>query len=209
MTGTLGLQGARRLILASASHGRAKILKDAGLVFDTRPAAIDEAAVKEALAGDGAAPGPDDLAEILARTKAETVSAAYPDALVIGADQVLSESGEIFSKPEDTDAARRTLLRLSGKSHVLHTAVAVAEQGRTVWHAADTAELTMRPLSPQFIGRYLAAAGGRVCQSVGAYQIEALGIHLFARIKGDYFTILGLPLLPLLGLLRERNIVDA
>lgn len=207
MTKALVLENAPRLILASASQGRAQILRDVGLDFEIRPADIDESAVRQALAVKDSEVEAADVAEILARTKAERISAENPDALVIGADQVLSLEGKIFEKPKDMNEARETLFELSGKSHTLHAAISVAEQGNTVWHVTDHAVLTMRVLSPEFVGRYLAAAGDRVCQSVGAYQIESFGLHLFDTIEGDYFTILGLPLLPLLRVLRERKII--
>lgn len=207
MIATFQLDIAKNLILASASQGRAQILRDAGLVFEIKPANVDESAIREIFAAGGTAPDPIDVAEILARTKAETISADYPDALVIGADQVLSVEGRIFEKPIDMDAARETLLQLSGKVHLLHAALSIAVAGETIWHTTDRAALTMRAISPEFIGRYLAAAGKQVCQSVGAYQLESLGSHLFERIDGDYFTILGLPLLPLLQVLRERKII--
>ena len=207
MISALQLETAPHLILASVSNSRAQILRDAGLVFEIKPANVDESAIREILAAGGAAPDPIDVAEILARTKAETISADYPDALVIGADQVLSVEGKIFEKPKDMEAARETLLRLSGNTHLLHAALSIAVAGETIWHTSDRAALTMRALSPEFIGRYLAAAGKQVCQSVGAYQLESLGSHLFERIDGDYFTILGLPLLPLLQVLRERKII--
>jgi septum formation protein len=202
-------RNAPELVLASASASRRQLLEAAGLSFRVVPAEIDEAAVREAvLTGDDSIL-PADIAEILARAKAEEVSERHPEALVIGGDQVLALDGRIFEKPAGMAAARDSLLALRGKTHQLHGAVVLAEQGETTWSHLDTAHMTMRASTPEFIGRYLAAAGERVCQSVGAYQLEALGVHLFERIEGDYFTILGLPLLPLLAELRSRGVIEA
>jgi septum formation protein len=193
------------LILGSASASRAALLKGAGLDFTTEPAGVDEDAIRKVLArGNGS--GPADVAEVLARAKAETVSERNPGALVIGADQVLSAGARLFEKPGDMEAARATLLALQGKTHQLHSAVALARGGTVNWAHVETASLTMRALTPKQIGRYLSAAGEAALASVGAYQLEALGAHLFDKIEGDYFTILGLPLLPLLARLREEDV---
>jgi len=203
------LQGGRPpLILASASKSRARILEAAGLAFVVEPPGLDEQATREALGGEEGL-GPHDLAEVLARAKAEAVSELAPQAYVIGGDQVLAQGEKIFTKPDDMEAARRQLLDLSGKQHTLHTAVAVATNGNTVWAETTTATLTMRTLSPEFIGRYLAAAGEEVLNSVGAYQIESFGAQLFERIEGDYFSILGLPLIPLLDTLRREAVIES
>lgn len=201
------LQGDTELVLASASPSRAALLSAAGLSFETRPAHLDEAAMRQALSANGQGPEPVDVAEILASAKAQTVSEARPSALVIGGDQVLALDGEILAKPANMDEARATLLKLRGKTHHLHAAVCVARGGEILWTHTDTAALTMRALSPKFIGIYLAAAGENVLSSVGAYQLESLGVHLFADIRGDYFTILGLPLLPLLDCLRREGAI--
>jgi septum formation protein len=199
------LQGGRPpLILASASKSRARILEAAGLAFIVEPPGLDE---RQALGGEEAL-APHDLAEVLARAKAEAVSELAPKAYVIGGDQVLAQGGRIFTKPDDMEAARRQLLDLSGKQHTLHTAVAVATKGETIWAETTAATLTMRTLSPEFIGRYLAAAGEEVLNSVGAYHIESLGAQLFERIEGDYFSILGLPLIPLLDTLRREAVIE-
>jgi septum formation protein len=202
------LQGGRPpLILASASKSRARILEAAGLAFIVEPPGLDEQAMRQALGGEEAL-APHDLAEVLARAKAEAVSELAPKAYVIGGDQVLAQGGRIFTKPDDMEAARRQLLDLSGKQHTLHTAVAVATKGETIWAETTAATLTMRTLSPEFIGRYLAAAGEEVLNSVGAYHIESLGAQLFERIEGDYFSILGLPLIPLLDTLRREAVIE-
>jgi len=202
------LQGGRPpLILASASKSRARILEAAGLAFIVEPPGLDEQAMRQALGGEEAL-APHDLAEVLARAKAEAVSELAPKAYVIGGDQVLAQGRRIFTKPDDMEAARRQLLDLSGKQHTLHTAVAVATKGETIWAETTAATLTMRTLSPEFIGRYLAAAGEEVLNSVGAYHIESLGAQLFERIEGDYFSILGLPLIPLLDTLRREAVIE-
>lgn len=195
------------IVLASSSPTRQRLLKSAGLDFTAVPALVDEDVVRETLTADGEMVEPGDMAEILARAKAEDVSARYPDAVVIGADQVLSCGDELFNKPGMMEAARETLLALRGRTHQLHSAVVIAENGETVWTFVDTADMTMRDFSAIFLGRYLALAGDDVLDSVGAYQLEGPGIQLFERIEGDFFTILGLPLLPLLSELRRRKVI--
>jgi septum formation protein len=199
----------RRLILASGSRTRRELLAAAGLEFAVVPAEVDEAAVREALVAGGGEIEPADIAEVLARSKAEGVGAHHPDCLVIGADQVLACDGRLYAKPVDMEDARRTLLELGGRTHQLHSAVALADGPQIVWSTTETAHLTMRTLSPAFVGSYLAAVGELACESVGAYQLEGRGIQLFERIEGDYFTILGLPLLPLLAEFRARGVIDA
>ncbi|HWM32406.1 MAG TPA: Maf family protein [Methyloceanibacter sp.] len=202
------LQGGRPpLILASSSKIRALLLEAAGLAFIVEPPGLDESIMRQAVGGERLL-SPSDVAEVLARAKAEAVSDLARPAYVIGADQVLTFGDTVLSKPDSMEAARRQLLDLRGKSHTLHTSVALATNGATVWAETHTATLTMRKLSPEFIGRYLAAAGEEVLSSVGAYQIESLGIQLFDRIEGDYFTILGLPLLPLLAALRREGVIE-
>lgn len=194
------------IILASASRSRRALMTGAGISARTEPADINETAIRTALQRSSeTAPG--DIAEILARAKAETISEAKHEAIVIGADQVLELDGEIFEKPPDMDAARKTILALRGKTHQLHASVAVARAGEAVWAHTATAHMTMRDFDAEFVGRYLSAAGEGVLGSVGAYQLEGVGVHLFSGIDGDYFTILGLPLLPLLDYLRGEGIV--
>ena len=195
------------LILASGSKSRARVLEVAGLAFIVEPPGLDEAVMRQAVGGKGSL-SPHDVAEVLARAKAEAVSDLAPKAYVIGGDQVLALGDTIFSKPDSMEAARRQLLDLSGKTHTLHTAVAVATDGETIWAETTIATLTMRKLSPEFIGRYLAAAGEEVLSSVGAYQLESLGVQLFEKIDGDYFSILGLPLIPLLDTLRREGVIE-
>jgi len=194
------------LVLASASRARRALLENAGVAFEAVPAALDERAAEKPLLDAGAPP--DDIAAALAMAKALAVSEGRPGDLVIGADQVLAFQGERLVKPEDMEAARRQLLRLSGETHTLHTAVAAARGGEVLWQHAEAAHLTMRQLPPAFIGRYLAAVGPQALESVGAYQLEGRGVQLFERIDGDFFAILGLPLLPLLEFLRGEGIVE-
>jgi septum formation protein len=196
------------IVLASASKVRARLLQGAGLDITVRPAPIDEAVVKEAVRADSGALPAGDLAAILAQAKAVSVSEADPESLVIGADQVLSLDDRIFDKPFSLDEARDNLVVLRGRTHILHTAVACARGGEVLWHHQSDASLTMREFSNEFLGRYLATAGDAVLASVGAYQLEGPGAHLFSHIDGDYFTILGLPLLPLLAFLRQNGFVD-
>jgi nucleoside triphosphate pyrophosphatase len=196
------------LVLASTSKTRARLLEAAGLSFTAQAPGLDEASMREAIAGEQTL-DPHDVAEILARAKAEAVSDLAQDAYVVGGDQVLAFENQILSKPENMEAARTRLLDLNGKTHQLHTAVAIAIKGGTTWSYTDVATLTMRKLSPEFIGHYLAAAGENVLGAVGAYQIESLGIQLFEKIEGDFFSILGLPLLPLLDTLRREGVIES
>jgi len=194
------------LLLASASPFRRKMLEAAGVPFRVVPAEVDESALKRSLAGKVA---PEGLAEALAAAKAEAVSGKFPADLVIGADQVLALGDETFGKPHDLIAARAQLERLRGRTHQLLSAVALARGGRIVWSKVDTASLTVRELSAAFLDEYLARCGERLLGIAGAYEIEGLGIQLFDRVEGDYFTIVGLPLLPLLAELRARAMVQA
>jgi septum formation protein len=190
------------MILASTSKSRSRLLEAAGLAFIVEPPGLDEATMRQAISGERSL-DPHDVG-----AKAEAVSDLAPQACVIGGDQVLALGKTILSKPDSMEAARRQLLDLSGKTHTLHTAVAVATNGETLWAETMVATLTMRKLTPQFIGRYLAAAGEEVLGSVGAYQLESLGVQLFEKIDGDYFSILGLPLIPLLDTLRREGVIE-
>ena len=193
------------LILASGSSVRARLLSEAGVAFRREVAAVDEAEIKTTLKAEGA--NATMAAETLAELKAQRVSRRHPEALVIGADQILDCDGTWFDKPADAAAARATLLALRGRSHLLLSSVAVVRGGERLWHRNERAALLMREFSDAFLDAYLAAAGETALQSVGAYQLEGLGAQLFARIDGDYFTILGLPLLPLLDFLRNHGLV--
>lgn len=195
------------IILASGSRTRHDMLKAAGIAFTVIPANIDEDAVRESLAADEGDVDAADVAEILARTKGEEVSGQNSDSLIIAADQTLSMNNEIFSKPASLEEARETLVRLRGAEHFLHTAVVLAEDGEVTWSYVETARLKMRQFSSEYLSDYMLRAGAGVCQSVGAYQIEALGLQLFEEVDGNYFTILGLPMLPLLAELRRRGVI--
>ena len=193
------------LILASASAARAALLRRAGVAFNIAPAAINEAEIKAAFRGERR-PGAE-CANALAEAKALRVARRHQGALVIGADQMLVRGDEWFDKPADRAAARAQLLALRGKRHDLLSAVCVVRDGERLWHFVDRAALTMRAFSDEFLDDYLDRAGADVLGAVGAYQIEALGAQLFARIEGDHFAILGLPLLPLLDFLRAHGVV--
>lgn len=202
---------AHNLILASASSVRRSLLENVGLNFEIQPAHIDERAVQQAFEDENAKEGqiadPGDIAQILAVTKAQSVSAEH-EGYVIGADQVLALDNRLFEKPKTLEEAQDTLFLLRGKTHTLYSSVCVASGGEVKWHYADQAHMKMRTFSPEFVGRYLALCGERVCDSVGAYQLEGPGLQLFSEIRGDYFTILGLPMLPLLAYLRQAELID-
>ncbi|MEM7226844.1 MAG: Maf family protein [Pseudomonadota bacterium] len=193
------------LVLASSSAPRRMILENAGLTFVTEPARVDEEQVRDSLEAEGASTP--QMAETLAELKAQKVSRRHPGALVIGADQMLDCEGRRFDKPRDMAEAKRHLQALSGKRHSLISAACVVRDGGRIWHSTTRAELTVRPLGDAFIEAYLAAIGQKALDSVGVYQLEGLGAQLFSRIEGDYFTILGLPLLPLLDLLRAHRVI--
>lgn len=195
------------LILASQSPFRRMLMENAGLAFSAEAAAIDERAVEAALSERN--PTPQEVAETLAVEKARDVAGRNPGALVIGSDQTLSLEGRVFHKPADMAEAKSHLLSMSGRTHELNCGVALVRDGETLWNHVSIARLTMRPLSEDFVDRHLARVGTRVLASVGAYQLEGEGVQLFERIDGDYFTILGLPLLPLLAKLRNLGAIDA
>lgn len=195
-----------KLILASSSPFRRMLMENAGLSFEAHPAEIDERAVEAPLEKAGAKP--DTVACILAKAKAEDVSARFPEALVIGSDQTMSLGDRVFHKPKDMADAANHLRALSATTHRLNSAIAIVRDGAVLWEHIDHAELTMRSLTEDFIARHLARVGKRALSSVGAYQLEGEGVQLFEKIEGDYFTILGLPMLPLLGKLREFGAID-
>jgi septum formation protein len=194
----------RELLLASASVFRRRLLEAAGVAFRVVPAHVDEAEIKARLASRVA---PAALAGALAAAKAEAVSARFPGSLAIGADQVLALGAQIIDKPRDPAEARAQLEHLRGQTHRLFTAAALAEDGRTVWRVGDSATLTMRQFTGEFVDDYLAQSGDAVCQMAGSYDIEGRGIQLLERVAGDHFAIIGLPLLPLLEELRARGVI--
>jgi len=191
------------IVLASASQARRALLTAAGLDLVVDPAAVDEGALKASLAAEGA--GPAAIAEALAELKASRVSSRHPGRLVIGADQILECDGRSFDKPANLAAARLQLSALRGRRHSLYSAALAMRDGHRLWHHVGRADLTMRAFSDSFLDSYLDRAGPAATASVGAYQLEGLGAQLFARIEGDYFIILGLPLLPLLEFLRAMG----
>jgi septum formation protein len=193
------------LVLASSSRSRQTMLRSAGVPFIADPATVDESAVKRDLAATKANPAT--VAETLAAMKADEVSRRHPEALVIGSDQMLACDGRWFDKPVDRASARTQLLDLGGRTHELISAVTVFRGNRPLWHHVDWASLTMRAFSEAFVDEYLDRVGDDALLSVGAYQVEGHGIQLFETIKGDVFTIMGMPLLPLLAFLRSQGIV--
>ncbi|MDX8539813.1 Maf-like protein [Mesorhizobium sp. M4B.F.Ca.ET.190.01.1.1] len=195
-----------KIILASGSPFRKAMLVNAGVEIEAVPAEVDERALEAPLKDSGVSP--EDVALVLAEAKATDVSERRPGALVLGCDQTLSLGDEVFHKPADMEGARRHLLALSGKTHQLNSAAVLARDGEVLWRHVGVASLTMRKLDPAFIGRHLARVGARALSSVGAYQIEGEGIQLFERIEGDYFTIVGLPLLSVLNELRALGAID-
>jgi septum formation protein len=193
------------LVLASQSAIRRKLLENAGLTVETLPARVDEDEIKLALRAAGATV--EDAAIKLAEAKARRIGEKIPGAIVLGCDQMLECGGVWFDKPPDRAHAAAHLRALAGKTHRLVSAVVAYRNMVRVWHHVDSAKLVMRPLSDSFIESYLDRAGDDARASVGAYQLESLGAQLFTRVEGDYFTVLGLPLLPLLGFLRANGVV--
>ncbi|MER9857583.1 MULTISPECIES: Maf-like protein [unclassified Mesorhizobium] len=195
-----------KIILASGSPFRKAMLVNAGVDVEAVPADVDERALEGPLQDSGVSP--EDVALVLAEAKATDVSERRPGVLVLGCDQTLSLGDEVFHKPADMEGARRHLLALSGKTHQLNSAAVLVRDGRVLWRHVGIASMTMRKLDPAFIGRHLARVGAKALSSVGAYQVEGEGIQLFEKTEGDHFTIVGLPLLPLLAELRDLGAID-
>ncbi len=193
--------------MASASKARARLLQNAGVDFSVEAADVDEAAIKSA--DQAASLRASELAVRLAEAKAGKISADKPNCLVIGADQILQCDGQLFDKPADRDAAVEHLRRLRGKTHALINGICVLRNGETLWNYTDEARLTMRSIDDQFVERYLDRVGSAALGSVGAYQLEGPGAQLFSKVEGDFFSVLGLPLLPLLAFLREQGAVES
>jgi septum formation protein len=196
---------AARIILASTSETRQQILAAAGIDPVVRVSGVDEDEIKRALGSEGATA--EEVAMILAETKALRVARLEPEALVIGADQVLVVDGKLFDKPANLAVARETLLALRGRQHQLLSALAVARDNAVIWRHIAEAKLTMRKFSNKFLDAYLKSLGEAALTTVGGYRLDGPGVQLFNDVKGDYFTILGLPLLPLLDFLRAHNVV--
>jgi septum formation protein len=197
-------RGKYPLILASQSRARQTLLANAGINFEAVPADIDERGAQQA----SRLTAPGDVAKLLAREKSLAVSAQLPNRFVVGADQILALGSRLFSKPAGRAQAAEQLRALAGGTHELHSAVAVARDGKILFDDVTSARMTMRNLDETEIDAYLDEAGEAVTSSVGAYQLEGLGVHLFERIEGDHFTILGLPLLPLLAFLRSERLLS-
>lgn len=195
------------LILASASRARAAMLERAGVPVACEPAGIDEDAVKRRCRAAGASV--ETTADILAERKAHAVSLRHPGALVLGADQMLECEGVWFDKPEDRARAAAHLVVLRGRTHRLVSAAVIVRDGVRLWETVDSASLVMRSFGDDFLEHYLDTAGAEVLHSVGVYHLEGLGAQLFERVEGDFFTVLGLPLLPVLGFLRQQGILRA
>jgi septum formation protein len=196
------------LVLASTSPSRKALLTGAGIDFEAVSPGVDEDAIKQSLFAEGASPRA--VADALAQAKAVKISMRLPGVLVLGCDQMLSYGrNQTLDKPQDIAQARQHLLTLQGQDHQLICAAVIALDGKPIWRIIDTATLTMRTLSDSFIDGYLESEGDAVLTSVGAYRLEALGSQLFSRISGDYFTILGLPLLHLLQYLRDRKVIPS
>jgi septum formation protein len=194
-------------VLASGSRARREMLAAAGVHFTVQAADVDEPAIRARMLKQDASVEPKRIAAVLAAAKAEDVSGKVRSSLIIGADQVLALGDELLSKAPSIEAAREALRKLRGRTHELHSAVAFAEKGKVTWAHVATARLTMRDFSDAFLDDYLLRAGDRVGQSVGGYELEGIGVQLFDHIEGDYFTILGLPLMPVLAELRARGII--
>jgi septum formation protein len=194
------------LILASQSASRTAMLSAAGVPFSAEPAHADEAALKAAMADSP----PRDIADALAEVKALKVSARHPGALVLGSDSLaVLDDGTVLDKPATREEARDHLLRMSGKRHDLVSAAVVAENGRAVWRIVDKARMFVRPLTPAFVDLYLDAEWPAIAACVGCYRVEGPGVQLFSRIEGSQFTVLGMPLLPVLDYLRTREVLAA
>jgi septum formation protein len=198
-------RGKEPLILASQSHARQVLLANAGINFESEPAAIDERQIQQK--SNLSTPG--DIAALLAREKCLFVSRRRPGRYVVGADQTLALGTRLFTKPSGRTQAAEQLRALAGRSHELYSAVAVARDGKILFEKIVIARMSMRALSEAEIGAYLDEAGAAVTSSVGAYQLEGLGVHLFERIEGDHFTILGLPMLALLEFFRSERLLGA
>ena len=199
-------ESSQRLILASGSAIRAQILSEAGLTYEIISKPVDEAAIKEAMLAEGSRLR--DIADALAEAKALRVSRTEPG-FVIGADQIMVMDDTLFDKPPSIDAARQRLKEMRGKTHKLMGAVVVCENGQAVWRHLSVTKLTVRDFSDAFLDKYIELEGDSLTKSVGAYRFEGPGAHLFSHVEGDFFSILGLPLLPLLDYLRTRGVIPS
>ncbi|WP_397541624.1 Maf family nucleotide pyrophosphatase [Roseovarius salis] len=197
---------AKKLVLASASVTRQKLLRNAGVDFDIQPARVDEDSLREAMTAEGAYPR--DIADALAEMKARKTASRLQASLVLGCDQVLAFDGTIMAKPDNKDAAREQLTRLRGGTHQLLSAAVIYEDGAPVWRHVGVVRLTMRQFSDTFLEAYLKRNWPAISACVGGYKLEEEGVRLFSQVQGDYFCVLGLPLLELLGYLGLRGVID-
>ena len=197
---------AERIILASGSEIRQTLLRNAGVPFEVETARIDEVSVREAMIAEGA--GPRDIADTLAEMKARKVAAKYGGTLVLGCDQVLAHKSEILGKPESLDNAREHLLRLRGETHQLLSAAVIYENAEPVWRHVGVVRLTMKNFSDAYLDAYLSRNWDSIRFSVGGYKLEEEGVRLFSSIQGDYFNVLGLPLLEVLAYLGLRGVIE-
>jgi len=195
------------LVLASASPFRRMLLENAGIAFQAKAADIDERAIESEVERQGSSP--EEVALILAEAKARNVGQAFPGDIIIGSDQTMSLGARVYHKPRDMNEARDHLLSLSGQVHQLNSGIVLTRGRDILWRHVSSARMSVRPLHRAFIDTHLARVGTKALSSVGAYQLEGEGIQLFDKIEGDYFTILGLPMLPLLAKLRELRVIDA
>ncbi|MDW3118121.1 MAG: Maf family nucleotide pyrophosphatase [Roseovarius pacificus] len=193
----------RQIILASGSDIRATLLRNAGVVFDVVPARVDEEALRDAMLAEDA--GARDIADALAEMKAQKISAKHPEALVIGCDQVLNLQGQLLTKPDSPEMARTQLLAMRGKRHELLSAAVICENGKAIWRHVGVVRLLMRQFSDAYLDDYIARNWDSIRHSVGAYKLEEEGVRLFSQVQGDYFTVLGLPLLELLSYLTLKG----
>ena len=197
----------KRIVLASESKTRQSILRQAGVEFDVKPARIDEEAIIKSLLTDGATTN--DIVDALAEYKALRVAGSNPDGLIIGSDQILVCEKKIYSKAQNMEQAKTTLKELRGKSHQLLSAAVIFEDGKPVWRTVSRAQLFMRNYSDEYLDDYLEYCGSDILSSVGCYFLEDKGVNLFSRVQGDYFTVLGFPLLDVLEFLRNRGVIPS
>ncbi|MGY9052961.1 MAG: Maf family protein [Rhodobacterales bacterium] len=197
----------KRIVLASQSMARQNMLRQAGVEFEVKPARIDEEAIIKSLLADGATTN--DIVDALAEYKALRVAGSHPDGLIIGSDQILVCEKKIYSKAQNLEQAKTTLKELRGKSHQLLSAAVIFEDGKPVWRTVSRAQLFMRNYSDEYLDDYLKYCGSDILSSVGCYFLEDKGVNLFSRVQGDYFTVLGFPLLDVLEFLRNRGVIPS